>query len=287
MGDASQTTLAMPQLVAVAGAYPARDQGAPACFNTGMVHSYAGPTTAYGAPLAEGQMIPVPQNQALYSIFFASYGSDGDAFGLPRLRARTIIGGGPLNNSTANTQPMTWMIAASPPAGADGPLLGSLAAFGGGFVPDGWLACDGSVLAISQNVALYEVIGNAFGRENPVFALPDLNGTAVVGAGPGLAIGSTVPGTPDGLCLNYLVNIAGAPAPTGGDGAFPANQYWLGQVIAYAGSAIPSGWAAADGSLLAIVDYPILFDLFGHMYGGDGVTDFGIPDLRGKMVVGT
>src|SRR5882757_10078475 len=88
----SPTTLAMQQLVAVAGTYPARGQDAPACFNQGLVHSFAGTTAVYGAPSAQGQLLPVIQNQALYSIFFVSFGSNGETeFGLPALHGRTLI----------------------------------------------------------------------------------------------------------------------------------------------------------------------------------------------------
>jgi microcystin-dependent protein len=283
-----QSTLAMQQLVAVHGAFPIRGEGGAACLSQGLVHSFAGTTAAYGAPSAEGQMLQVPQNQALYSIFFTSFGAVGDNFALPALRGKTVIGGGPLADPTATTQPMTWMIAANPPAGADAPLIGSLAAFGGGFIPDGWLACDGSPLAVSTNVALYEAIGTTFGGGQDVFfKLPDLGGVAVVGAGPGGAVGSTVAGPPAGLCLNYLINVAGPVPPTAGAGAFPANQYWLGQVIAFAGSAVPPGWALADGSVLSAGAYPDLFALLGNNYGGDRTSSFALPDLRGKMVVGT
>jgi microcystin-dependent protein len=282
------TTLAMPQLVATGGAFPAREGGTPACLTMGMVHAFAGAVPVYGAPMAEGQMLPENGNEALYSIFFTTFGFEGQQnFGIPGLRGRAIVGGIQANQPTQTTLPMTWLIAAAPPPGADGPLIGSLAPFGGIFIPDGWLPCDGRMLAVNGNVALYEAIGNAFGGANNLaFALPGLNDLAVYGAGPGGVVGSAVVGPPAGLCLNYIVNIGGPVPPSGGNGGFPTNQYWLGQVIAYAGSAVPPGWALADGSLLNIADYPDLFDLLGHLYGGNGTTNFGLPDLRGKMLVG-
>lgn len=281
------TTLAVPHLVVTGGPFPARDGGTPACLTMGMVHTNAGAVPVYGAPLAEGQMLPVMGNQALYSIFFATFGTNGETeFGIPALRNRTMTGQNLFDPPTPTTQPMNWLIAAAPAPGVEAPLVGSLAAFGGIFVPDGWLPCDGRMLPIAGNVALYEVIGNAFGGENPVFALPNLNEAALYGAGPSGAMGSAVAGPPAGLCFNYLVNVGGPLPASGGDGGFPSNAYWLGQVIAYAGSAVPPGWASADGSLLNIADYPELFDLLGHLYGGNGTTNFGLPDLRGKMLVG-
>lgn len=276
----------MQQLVAVAGSFPGRGQGEPATLCTGMVHSFAGTGPAFGAPDAQGQIISTASNPALYSIFFTSFGFSGNDFALPALKGRMMIGGTVQANATATAQPMTWIIAANPPAGADAPLIGSIAAFGGVFIPDGWLACDGSMMAISQNVALYEAIGNAFGGPPDIaFKVPDLSGpTAIVGAGAGGVVGGTVPG---GLCFTYLINVSASPPATGGNGGFPANQYWLGQVIAYAGGGVPAGWAVADGSVLTAAAYPALFALLGRSYGGDGKTNFRLPDLRGKMVVGT
>lgn len=280
-------TVAMPNLVAVGGSFPAREGGTPACLTMGMVHAFAGAVPVYGAPMAEGQYLPVNGNEALYSIFFANFGAEGDSFAIPALRGRAIVGGIQANQPSQATLPMTWLIAEMPRAGADGPLVGSLAPFGGIFVPDGWLVCDGSPMAVSQHVALYEVIGNAFGGHDVSFVLPDLNGVTPYGAGPGGAVGSPVAGPPAGLSINYIINVSGPVPASAGNGGFPTNQYWLGQVIAYAGSAVPPGWALADGSLLNIAGYPDLFDLLGHLYGGNGTTTFGLPDLRGKMLVGT
>jgi len=60
----------------------------------------------------------------------------------------------------------------------------------------------------------------------------------------------------------------------------------LGEVIANAGVAIPDGWTPADGRLLQINQNQVLFSLLGTLYGGDGIRTFGLPDLRGRVVVG-
>jgi microcystin-dependent protein len=44
-------------------------------------------------------------------------------------------------------------------------------------------------------------------------------------------------------------------------------------------------WAICDGSLLSISEYSVLFSLIGTTYGGDGVTNFALPDLRGRAPV--
>ena len=60
---------------------------------------------------------------------------------------------------------------------------------------------------------------------------------------------------------------------------------FLGQVTMFAGNFAPRGWAFCDGQLLAIAGNTALFSLFGTIYGGDGRTTFGLPDLRGRVPV--
>jgi len=50
----------------------------------------------------------------------------------------------------------------------------------------------------------------------------------------------------------------------------------------FGGAFAPRGWAFCDGQLLAISQYDALFSLLGTIYGGDGRTTFGLPDLRGR-----
>ena len=47
----------------------------------------------------------------------------------------------------------------------------------------------------------------------------------------------------------------------------------------------PQGWAFCDGSLLAISEYDVLFDLLGTTYGGDGQTTFALPNLLGRVPI--
>ena len=48
----------------------------------------------------------------------------------------------------------------------------------------------------------------------------------------------------------------------------------------------PTGWAFCDGQLMPISQNTALFSLLGTMYGGDGRTTFGLPDLQGRAAVG-
>lgn len=60
---------------------------------------------------------------------------------------------------------------------------------------------------------------------------------------------------------------------------------FIGEIRLFAGSYAPAGWAFCDGRQLQISEYDTLFALIGTTYGGDGVTSFAIPDLRGRVPV--
>ncbi len=61
---------------------------------------------------------------------------------------------------------------------------------------------------------------------------------------------------------------------------------FTGEIRMFAGNFAPLGWAFCDGSLLSIADNDVLFTLIGTTYGGDGITTFALPDLRGRAMVG-
>lgn len=60
---------------------------------------------------------------------------------------------------------------------------------------------------------------------------------------------------------------------------------YIGEIRLFAGTFAPVGWAICDGSLLPISQNDVLYTLLGTTYGGDGVTTFGLPDLRGRVPV--
>ena len=61
------------------------------------------------------------------------------------------------------------------------------------------------------------------------------------------------------------------------------SEPFLGEIRMFGFGFAPSGWALADGTLLAISQFTALYQLIGTTYGGDGVTTFALPDLRGRM----
>ena len=68
------------------------------------------------------------------------------------------------------------------------PFIGELRLFALPFTPSGWAACDGQVLEIARNEALYSLIGATFGGDGKTtFALPDLRGRTPIGVEGGAA----------------------------------------------------------------------------------------------------
>ena len=70
------------------------------------------------------------------------------------------------------------------------PFIGEIRMFAGNFAPRGWAFCDGQLLAVSQNDALFSLFGTLYGGDGrTTFGLPDCRGRspAHAGTGPGLA----------------------------------------------------------------------------------------------------
>jgi microcystin-dependent protein len=66
----------------------------------------------------------------------------------------------------------------------------------------------------------------------------------------------------------------------------PINPF-LGQIMPFPGSNVPKGWALCNGGLLSIQQNSALFSLIGTTYGGNGTTNFALPDLRGRAILGS
>ena len=74
---------------------------------------------------------------------------------------------------------------------AQEPLLGEIKLFAGNFAPRGWAFCDGQLLPIAQNAALFSILGTTYGGDGrTTFALPDLRGRVPLHPGSGIGLES-------------------------------------------------------------------------------------------------
>jgi microcystin-dependent protein len=92
------------------------------------------------------------------------------------------------------------------------PFLGTIRLVGFNFAPVGWALCQGQTLTISQNTALFSLLGTFFGGDGVQnFNLPDLRGRVAVGQGQGPGLSSYVQGQTGGV---ETVGLTGNQAPT-------------------------------------------------------------------------
>ena len=60
---------------------------------------------------------------------------------------------------------------------------------------------------------------------------------------------------------------------------------FVAEIIMFAGGFAPRGWAFCDGQLLPMYSNTALYSLMGTTYGGNGTTNFALPDLRGRVAI--
>lgn len=65
-----------------------------------------------------------------------------------------------------------------------------------------------------------------------------------------------------------------------------AQEHYIGEICVSPYGFAPQGWALCNGQILPINQNQALFSILGTTYGGNGVTTFALPDLRGRVVVG-
>lgn len=63
------------------------------------------------------------------------------------------------------------------------------------------------------------------------------------------------------------------------------SESYIGEIRMFAGNYAPIGWALCDGSMLSIAGNEALYSLLGTTYGGNGQTNFNLPDLRGRIPI--
>jgi microcystin-dependent protein len=217
-----------------------------------------------------------------------------------------------------NTQPslaltqafVTVGVFPSMDAAAGRAFLGEIFTYAFNFAPPGGTqSASGQLLPINQNQAVFNLIGTTYGGDGrTTFALPNLGGVTMISTGQGPGLSPEQLGVPDGAS-SVTLTLPELPPDLGGtsqpfsnyqpslpvtymicvEGIFPSRNSatgLIGEVMPFAGNFVPTDYLPADGRLLNIADYTALFALLGTTYGGDAMTTFALPDLRGRTIIG-
>ncbi|MDX6614752.1 MAG: hypothetical protein QOD75_3938 [Blastocatellia bacterium] len=213
----------------------------------GEIRIFAGNFPPAGWELCNGQEMAISENDSLFNLIGTTYGGDGElSFRLPNLQGRSPVHK-TRNNQLGETGLIGWKDWASsqsqkPETPAPGylalnfiislfgfypspdsgggaePFLGEGRLFAFDFAPSGWASCNGQLLRINQNQALFSLLGTTYGGNGQTtFALPDLRGAIPIHTDP-LVLGESVnavspePSTEPSsgfLILNYCIALQG------------------------------------------------------------------------------
>lgn len=207
----------------------------------------------------DGQVMGVSTNTALFSLLGTQFGGNGiTTFNLPDLRDASPIHG-------ANYYIATTGIFPPRDEGSYSGILGEIGIFPYNFTPGGWAACDGSLLNINTNQALYSLIGTTFGGDVLTgFGLPDLRKCAPI------------------VGLHYCISVTGLYPQSYGNGE---EDDFLGAIDLFPNTRIATGDPSGNcnGQLIDVSNYQALYTLLGTNYGENGQNNFALPDLRGAV----
>lgn len=232
----------------------------------GEIRIFAGDYAPAGWALCDGRKLQIGEYEdTLFKLLGASYGGDGvSTFGVPDLRGRIPI--------HAGTNPETGTKYERGSAGG---------------VPESALTVEHlpdhthAALALSNDATL-ESPANAFWAKpgavlqySPGAADRDMNPDAIKPAGGNKPHGNLMPY----LAINFIIALDGLP-PTAHD-----REASLAEIRMFPHDAIPPGWERCDGQELGIADNQALFSIMGNRFGGNDVTTFKLPDLRGRAPV--
>jgi microcystin-dependent protein len=132
------------------------------------------------------------------------------------------------------------------------PYIGEVRLFGGNFAPLGWVFCDGRLLSIASNQALFSLIGTTYGGDGKTtFCVPDLRGRVPVHVGGQFTLGQPGGSETVSLTTAQLPPHQHSPAAVSGPGGSgsPKSAIWAGASSSiYAAGTANAPMNAAAGS---------------------------------------
>lgn len=155
------------------------------------------------------------------------------------------------------------------------PYVGEIRMFGGNFAPAGWAFCDGSLLAISENETLFQLIGTTYGGDGQnTFALPDLRGRIPVHFGAGYTLAETFGVETVTLTVGQIPNhshpfpvsahYGNTNSPVGAlPGAMDTPAYAQGSSVALKSPLLAAGGSQPHSNLMPTLCVSFIISLYG------------------------
>jgi microcystin-dependent protein len=177
----------------------------------GEIRLFAGNFAPGGWLLCNGQAVLISEYEALFSTIGTMYGGNGTTyFNVPNL-----TGSVPIHSSNnfplaeygtapfGLTNPATLVSMIAFEGSSDEPYTAEVRTFGFKVTPSHWMPCNGQLLPIQSNPALYSILGTRYGGDGvSTFALPDLQGKAVVSDSAEVATGIGWLALNECICIN-------------------------------------------------------------------------------------
>lgn len=244
---------------------------------------FLGPSVPPGLALCDGGTLPIAGYEDLFSVIGTTFGGDGQTtFGLPDLRGRlaVCVGQGPGLSAYSlgqqgGAETVLLDLTQTPPHGhavTGSTDTGSLPNPGPDNLPaDPYASPSLSPVNVYGAVASTSALNTVSAAPAPGEGGPHANLQPLMALNPYIVVEGIYPGA------------EGSPLPPSPalPGAIP------GEVRMLAGSTPPAGFAVCDGSLVNYQSNPVLLAVLGNTFGGVPGTSFALPDMRGRVMVGT
>ncbi|MGN7360497.1 phage tail protein [Paenibacillus sp. SAF-054] len=120
------------------------------------------------------------------------------------------------------------------------PFVGEIRLFANNYAPRGWMFCEGQILQINQNQALYSLLGNVYGGDGvTTFALPDYRGRVPLHVSPNIPLGTSNGEAAHTLTVNEIpqhTHQVNASSNSAGSNS-PLNGVWAADSVLYESAA--------------------------------------------------
>ena len=228
-----------------------------------------------GWAFCNGQILPIQQNSALFSILGTTYGGDGvTTFALPDMRSRAPLGFG--EGEGLSRRDLGGFVGTV----NEKILLNQMPAHSHTLSASAPVATNANSVKPAGNyyASTTEALYAAGFTEETVATKPSTPNVSPTGGD------SPHNNMQPYLALNFCICIQGMYPSRDGE---LSDMQFIGEVRMFAGSFAPGGWAFCDGAMQSITGNDALLALLGTTFGGDGATTFALPDLRGRVPIGT